>query len=171
VTLATLLEPSRPRPQAPDQTYYRPIPEDARETRFLCTINAPNQSRLKALVEVSDLGRHNTLRDELIQGKDFIVMPPEWWPDISCPRRHGWWVQAVDSVILTRCKRCSGMVQLTFMDSASKTCHSCRSRAEPRNTGLASKPAALTRSCPTDPIPLRPRRVQLGGRPLLCLYE
>jgi hypothetical protein len=76
------------------------------------------------------------------------VMPPEWWPDIPCPRQHGWWVQAVDSAILTRCKRCSGMVQLTFMDSASKTCHSCRSRAEPRNTDLASKSKASNRSCP-----------------------
>jgi len=53
---------------AEDQTYYRPIPEDVRETRFLCTINAPNQSRLKTLVELWDLGRHSTLRDELIQG-------------------------------------------------------------------------------------------------------
>jgi hypothetical protein len=115
------------RSSAEDQAFYCPIPEDARETRFLCTINDPNPSRLKALVDLWDLGRHTTLRDELIQGRDLIVMPTEWWPDMPCPRRHGWWVQAVDSVILTRCKRCSGMVQLTFMDSASKTCHPCRS--------------------------------------------
>ncbi len=69
------------RSSAEDQTFYCPIPEDARETRFLCTINAPNQSRLKTLVELWDLGRHDTLRDELIQGRDFIVMPPEKWPD------------------------------------------------------------------------------------------
>jgi hypothetical protein len=99
------------RSSADDQTYYLPIPEEVRETHFLCTIKSPNQSRLKALVELWDLGRHSTLRDELMQGRDFIVMPPEWWPDICCPRRHGWWVQAVDSAILTRCKRCSGMVQ------------------------------------------------------------
>jgi hypothetical protein len=40
------------------------------------------------------------------------------------------------------------MVQLTFMDSASKTCHCCRSRTNSRNTGSTSKPRAPTRSCP-----------------------
>ncbi len=49
-----------------DPTYYCPVPEDARETRFLCTINAPLQSRLQAVVEMWDRGRHSTLRAELI---------------------------------------------------------------------------------------------------------
>ena len=91
------------------------------------------------------------------------MMPPEWWPEISCPRRHGWWVQAVDSAILTRCKRCSGMVQLTFMDSASKTCHSCRSSAEPRNPGLAFKPKSSNRSCPHGSKRCRTRKVSPGS--------
>ena len=36
------------RSSAEDKTFYCPIPEDARETSFLCTINAPNHLRLKA---------------------------------------------------------------------------------------------------------------------------
>jgi hypothetical protein len=121
-------------PQAPD--YSRPF-----QLSLLKTKN-------KALVEMWDLGRYNTLRDELIKGRDFIVMPSEWWPNVPCPRRHGWLVQAVDSVILTRCKGCSDMVQLTFMDSASKLCHSCRPRTDSRNTGSAPKPRTPIRSCP-----------------------
>ena len=74
------------RSSAEDRTFYCPVPEDARETRFLCTINAPTHLRLKALVEMWDLGRYNTLRDELIKGRDLIVMPSEWWPNVPCPR-------------------------------------------------------------------------------------
>jgi hypothetical protein len=90
-------------------------------------------------------------------------MPPEWWTNVSCPRRHRWWVKAVDSVILTRCKGCSGMVQLTFMDPASKICHSCRSRTDFRNTGSASKPRAPTRSCSHGSKRGRTRTVSPGS--------
>ncbi len=40
-------------------------------------IKAPNLFRLKEFVDLWDLGRHTTLRDELIQGRDFIVMQTE----------------------------------------------------------------------------------------------
>jgi hypothetical protein len=95
----------------------------------------------------------------LIQGRDLIVMQPEWWSSIPCPRRHGWWVQSVDSVILTRCKGCSGMVQITLMDPVSKTCHSCRSRAEPNNAGSAPKPKTSIRFCPPGAKGRRTRKV------------
>ena len=136
-----------------------PLTEDARETRFLCTINASLQSRIQALVEMWDRGRHSTLRAELIQGRDLIVMQSEWWSSIPCPRRHGWWVQSVDSVILTRCKGCSGMVQITLMDPVSKTCHSCRSRAEPNNAGSAPKPKTSIRFCPPGAKRRRTRKI------------
>jgi len=71
----------------------------------------------------------------------------------------------VDSVILTRCQGCSGMVQLTFIssDSTSKTCHSCRSRTDSRNTGSASKLRAPTRSCPHGSKRGRTRTVSPGS--------
>ena len=39
------------------------------------------------------------------------------------------------------------MVQFTFLDSASKLCHSCRSRADPRNASSAPKSSTPIRSC------------------------
>ena len=39
------------------------------------------------------------------------------------------------------------MVQLTYLDSASKLCHSCRSRADPRNASSAPKSSTPIRSC------------------------
>jgi hypothetical protein len=49
------------------------------------------------------------------------------------------------------------------MDSASKTCHPCRSRAESRNTALVSKPRVPTRSCPHGPTRGNTRTVSPGS--------
>jgi hypothetical protein len=157
MAISGLSTPTDVRSSAEDQAFYCPIPEDARETRFLCTINAPNLSRLKALVDLWDLGRHTTLRDELIKGRDFIVMLTEWWPDIPCPRWHGWWVQAVDSVILTRCKRCQ-----VWCSSPSWTLPPRRATpvVPERNPGTRSW--LLNPEPPLDPVLTDPRGATLG---------
>ena len=126
------------RPRADDPTHFRPIPEDIREARFLCSINAPTQVRIQALIDMWDHGHYIAFREELIKGRDLIALPPSWWPTISCPRHHGWWVQAVDSITLTRCKGCLGMVQITFLNPNTKTCHSCSSPADTSKAGSAS---------------------------------
>ena len=125
-------------PRADEPTHFRPIPEDARETRFLCSINAPTQIRIQALIDMWDHGQHIAFREEIIKGRDLIPLPPSWWPSTSCPRRHGWWVQAVDSITLTRCKGCLGMVQITFLNPNTKTCHSCCSTADTSTAGSAN---------------------------------
>ena len=52
------------RPRADEQTHFRPIPEDFRETRFLCSINAPTQVRIQALIDFWDHG-HYIVRVEI----------------------------------------------------------------------------------------------------------
>ena len=97
-----------------------------------------------------DHGQHIAFREEIIKGRDLIPLPPSWWPSISCPRRHGWWVQAVDSITLTRCKGCLGMVQITFLNPNTKTCHSCCSTADTFTAGSPQPPPHL----PPDSLPL-----------------
>ena len=80
-------------PRAYEPTHFRPIPEDAWETRFLCSINVPTQIRIQALIDMWDHGQYIAFREEIIKGRDLIPLPPSWWPTISCPRRHGWWVR------------------------------------------------------------------------------
>ena len=134
------------RPRADEPTHFRPIPEDARETRFLCSINAPTQIRIQALIDMWDHGQHIAFREEIIKGRDLIPLPPSWWPSISCPRRHGWWVQAVDSITLTRCKGCLGMVQITFLNPNTKKCHSCCSTADTSTAGSAARKGRAKRA-------------------------
>jgi hypothetical protein len=50
----------------------------ALETRFLCSISAPAQSRIQVLIDLWDQGHRITLREELIREEDFILMPPSW---------------------------------------------------------------------------------------------
>ncbi len=97
----------------------------ALETRFLCSISAPAQSQIQALIDLWDQGHHIVLREELIREVDLILMPPSWWLSTPCPRQHGWWVRTVDSITLTRCLRCSGMVQTLFLDPTSRICRLC----------------------------------------------
>jgi hypothetical protein len=95
--------------------YLLPIPEVARETRFLCfslvsrsfccsvssrdrAVAVPPQTIMQALIELWDQGHHIALREELIRGSDFILMPPSWWSSTPCPRQHGWWVSTVHSI-------------------------------------------------------------------------
>jgi hypothetical protein len=97
---------------------------------YLISVN-PSATRIKELIELWDRGHHLALREELIRGSDFILMPPSWWPSTPCPRQHGWWMRTVDSITLTRCLGCSGMVQTSSLDPVSKTCPSCRFHAIP----------------------------------------
>ena len=71
-------EDSFVRPRADEPTHFRPIPEDARETRFLCSINAPTQIRIQALIDMWDHGQHIAFREEIIKGRDLIPLPPSW---------------------------------------------------------------------------------------------
>ena len=155
------------RPRADEPTHFRPIPEDARETRFLCSINAPTQTRIQALIDMWDHGQHIAFREEIIKGRDLIPLPPSWWPSISCPRRHGWWVQAVDSITLTRCKGCLGMVQITFLNPNTKKCHSCCSTADTSTAGSAARKGRAKRAkTGQDTVPysaLRPLAEVLPG--------
>jgi len=86
------------RPRADDPKHFRPIPEDIRETRFLCSINAPTQVRIQALIDMWDHGHYIAFREELIKGRDLYgpdyVFEPEHQdvPFLQLPSRHfhGW---------------------------------------------------------------------------------
>ncbi len=86
------------RPRADDPKHFRPIPEDIRETRFLCSINAPTQVRIQALIDMWDHGHYIAFREELIIGRDLYgpdyVFEPEHQdvPFLQLPSRHfhGW---------------------------------------------------------------------------------
>ena len=86
---------------ARDMVYFRTVPEAARETRFLCSIKAPSQTRIKELIELWDRGHHLALREELMRGSDFILTLTTWWPSTPSLRQHGRWMRT-DSITLTR---------------------------------------------------------------------
>jgi hypothetical protein len=140
-----------------DPTYYRPVPEDARETRFLCTISAPPQSRLQALVEMWDRGRQSTLRAELIQGRDLIVMQPVVYDIMSQTAR----------LVGSGSGLCHPNPMHRVLGHGTDYPHGpCledlplrRSRAEPNNAGSAPKPKTSIRFCPPGAKRRRTRKV------------
>jgi hypothetical protein len=147
-------EAQSPQGSAGDMVYFRRVPEAARETRFLCSINAPSQTRIKELIELWDRGHHLALREELMRGSDFILTQTTWWPSTPCSRQHGWWMRTVDSITLTQCLGCSGMVQTSSLDAISKTCPSCRLQVDPPKRAPVTTPSET-------PFHFRPPR---GGR-------